>query len=136
MSDALAVLHTIDESELTQYYCSNIHNIQQFDKSTIISTLAGKGERATHALRNYLINELIKYFPDYSARTANTRANIEDICKDIHTLSHCYVQNTEYNLGSVFQSIDTPPAADAVHDQICQPQQQDPLQRQILRHYS
>ena len=86
-ADALTLLRNIDEANLTHFYFTNIYHILQYDAPTLISILAGKGEWATQTLRTNLIIEIINYFPDYSSRTPHTRTNLEDICKDIHTLT-------------------------------------------------
>ena len=103
-TEAIEGLHEVDGTNLIDYYFRNVQYIQQVDASNITSILAGKGAEAIQALRNALIEVILDIYPGYGTRTVTKPTIIESICQDIHTLTHCYLQNTDYGLGNIFLS--------------------------------
>ena len=102
--NALDGLQIISGCELTRYYSDNIQTIYQLEASHIISTLANKKKEHLHALRSNLINKIQAIFPAFKGKRTRKCNMVENICKDIHTLTTCIVKKEDIGLANMFVS--------------------------------
>ena len=97
-------LQIINGSELIRYYSDNIQTIYELEAAHIISTLANQKKEHLHALRSNLINKIQTIFPAFKGRRTRKCNMIENICKDIHTLTTCIIKNEDIGLANMFVS--------------------------------